>query len=99
MYLIVGIGNPGMEYDHTRHNMGFDVIDKVIKKYGLSMKEKFNGEFCILKRDNFEAILLKPLTYVNLSGECIQTFKKYFNIPNQNIIVIYDDVDLNPRKY
>lgn len=95
MYLIVGLGNPEPEYEHTRHNMGFDVINKLSEITGIKVnKAKFNGlygtgDFCGEK-----IIMLKPQTYMNESGISISQAKQFFKIENNNVIVIYDDVDL-----
>jgi len=95
MYLIVGLGNPEPEYSNTRHNMGFDVINNFSEKYEVKIqKNKFNGIYNITDWNGEKIILLKPQTYMNNSGECIIAFKNYFKIQNENIIIIYDDVDI-----
>jgi PTH1 family peptidyl-tRNA hydrolase len=91
MKLIVGLGNPGLEYENTRHNLGFLVINCLAKKLGVELvKEKFNG----LYYQNSEYILLQPQTYMNNSGECISAFMNYFQISLDNLLVIYDDIAL-----
>ena len=96
MYLIVGLGNPEDEYANTRHNMGFNVINDIIKITGIKvLKSKFNALYGIGEINNKKVILVKPQTYMNLSGESIIKFKKFYKISNKNIIVIYDDIDLN----
>lgn len=97
MYLIVGLGNPDVEYENTRHNMGFNVIDKLAKDCDIKISQsKFKG---IYKQENIngeKVIFLKPQTYMNLSGESIIQFKNFYKIPEEQIIVIYDDIDLEP---
>ena len=96
MYLIVGLGNPENEYANTRHNMGFDVINEISKKCDIKVsKSKFNALYGMGEIENNKVILIKPQTYMNLSGESIIQFKKFYKISNKNIIVIYDDIDLN----
>ena len=95
MYLIVGLGNPESDYANTRHNMGFDVINEITKKCDIKVsKSKFNALYGMGEIENNKVILVKPQTYMNLSGESIIQFKKFYKISNKNIIVIYDDIDL-----
>lgn len=97
MYLVVGLGNPDKEYENTRHNMGFNVIDKIAKDCDIKISQsKFKGLYTIETIKNEKVILLKPQTYMNLSGDSIIEYKKFYKIPNENIIVIYDDIDLAP---
>ncbi|MBR5137386.1 MAG: aminoacyl-tRNA hydrolase [Clostridia bacterium] len=94
-YLIVGLGNPGSQYAKTRHNVGFMVIDCLLSKLNASLKlKKFNGMYTKVDYNGKELYLLEPLTYMNLSGESIRDLAGYFKIPAGNIIVIYDDMDL-----
>ncbi len=97
VYLIVGLGNPGFEYEMTKHNVGFRTIDKICNKMQVKLdKEKFNGLFTkIAYKNNKEIILCKPLTYMNLSGECVKNIVNFFKISIDNIIIIYDDIDTN----
>lgn len=95
MYLIVGLGNPEPEYSKTRHNMGFDVINELSKKYNIEVSKKdFEGLYGIGEIENEKVILLKPQTYMNESGKSIIKAKEYYKIPIENIIIIYDDIDL-----
>lgn len=95
MYLIVGLGNPEEEYAKTRHNMGFDTINEISKKYGIQVnKSKFNSLYGIGNIENEKVILLKPQTYMNLSGTAIRDFMNFYKILPDNIIVIYDDLDI-----
>ncbi len=95
MYLIVGLGNPEEEYSGTRHNMGFDTINKISQKYNVKViKNKFNGLYEKCNIEGKEVILLKPQTYMNLSGNCIREFMNFYKINNDNIIIVYDDMDV-----
>ncbi len=97
MYLIVGLGNPEEEYANTRHNMGFNVINKIAEKYNIDMtKEKFQGIYGSGQIEGEKVVLLKPQTYMNLSGNSIREFINFYKIPLENLIVIYDDVDIEP---
>ena len=95
MYLIVGLGNPEDKYSNTRHNMGFDVINELSKECNIKVsKSKFDAFYGMGEINGEKVILVKPQTYMNLSGESIIKFKKFYKISNKNIIVIYDDIDL-----
>ena len=95
MYLIVGLGNPGQEYEKTRHNMGFNVIDKLSKKYDIRIaKQKFEGLYGSGEIENEKVMLLKPQTYMNLSGRSVQKFANFYKIDKEKIIIIYDDIDV-----
>ena len=93
MKLIVGLGNPGKKYKNTRHNVGFMVIDNYCKNEKFS--KKFNGEYTVVEVDGNKAIFLKPLSYMNLSGIVVSKFKNYFDIKNEDIMIIHDDLDLD----
>ncbi|CAH1756012.1 2060_t:CDS:2 [Entrophospora sp. SA101] len=93
--LLVGLGNPGIEYQKTRHNLGFQVIAHLANKLNLPwQKEKFKGLYTTSIYLKQKIMLLKPLTYMNNSGECIRDFVNYWQIPLANILVIYDDLSL-----
>ena len=95
MYLIVGLGNPGKEYEKTRHNIGFMMIDYIAEKRNISFnREKMGGIYAEDIIDGEKVILLKPQKYINLSGEVIGDFVDYFKIPLENILIINDDMDL-----
>lgn len=98
MYLIVGIGNPGRQYEKTRHNVGFDFIDELIEKYRVSQAgKKFQALYGKGTMEGEKVILAKPLTYVNLSGESVKAMVDYFKIDVKNeLIIVYDDIDLEP---
>lgn len=99
MYLIVGLGNPEEEYSNTRHNMGFDTVNKIAKEYKIEInKNKFKGLYGTGIIENEKVILLKPQTYMNLSGESIVEAIKFYKIDIKKIIVIYDDIDVKPGK-
>ena len=94
-YLIFGLGNPGDKYKKTRHNCGYMAIDVLAEKLGADFaKKKFNSEYASIKKDGIKVVLVKPLTYMNNSGEAVSAFKRYFQADNEHIIVIYDDIDL-----
>lgn len=95
MKLIVGLGNPGKEYENTRHNMGFMVIDKYAFDKGLKFnKEKFGGIYTEFTYNNEKVILLKPMKYINLSGEVVSSYASYFKIKISDILIINDDLDM-----
>ena len=97
MYLIVGLGNPEPEYSNTRHNMGFDVINHISEKSNIQVEKKgFDSLYGMGQIRDKKVILVKPQTYMNLSGEAIIKFVNYYKIDKKNIIVIYDDIDINP---
>jgi len=96
MYLIVGLGNPEEDYSNTRHNMGFDTINKIAKEYGIEInKKKFKGLYGTGIIEGKKAILLKPQTFMNLSGESIKEVVDFYKIENDKIIIIYDDMDID----
>ena len=97
MYLIVGLGNPEKEYSRTRHNMGFDTINQIAEKSAIKVnKTKFNSLYGTGEIEGQKVILLKPQTYMNLSGTAIRDFMNFYKIPPENILVIYDDLDIEP---
>ena len=99
MKLIVGLGNPGKEYEKTRHNMGFMAIDKYATSKGLFFdKEKFGGIYTYFLYNNEKIMLLKPQKYINLSGDVIKKYMDYFKIDIDNLLVISDDLDMNIGK-
>lgn len=96
MKLIVGLGNPGKEYDKTRHNIGFDIIDMLAEDLKVTgFREKFQGLIAESQIDGEKVFLLKPMTYMNLSGNSIKEVVKFYKLdPKEDLIVIYDDMDL-----
>lgn len=100
MLLVVGLGNPGAKYERNRHNIGFCAVDEIAQKLGASFwAKKFRGELCEAKTaDGTRIFFLKPQTYMNLSGESVSAAAGFYKIPNEHIIVIYDEIDLPPGK-
>lgn len=93
-YLVVGLGNIGYEYEHSRHNVGFDVLDYFVEKYSSSFKQDRYALRADVKIKNKLFICIKPTTYMNLSGKAVNYWLKILEIPLSNIIVIYDDLEL-----
>lgn len=99
MKIIAGLGNPGKEYEHTRHNMGFDTIDELAKRFGVSLwKEDMKAEIATVTKNGEKILLVKPLTYMNNSGESVGAISKYCKVPLEDIYIICDDLDLPPGK-
>lgn len=97
MKMIIGLGNPGRQYEQTRHNIGFHVIDELAKRLDApAMQSKFNGMYTVIHRPEGKVMLVKPLTYMNLSGECVRPLADYYNVDIDQIVVIYDDLDFAP---
>ena len=95
MYLIIGLGNPEEQYARTRHNMGFDTVNKIANKYKIDMtRTKFKSIYGTGNIENEKVILLKPQTYMNLSGEAVREFVNFYKQELEKIIVIYDDMDI-----
>lgn len=97
MKLIVGLGNPGKEYENTRHNVGFMVVDNYLKTS--DWKQKFDGFYCIKNFDYEKVLFLKPTTYMNLSGFSVKKVMEYYNIDIKDILIIQDDLDIEIGKY
>lgn len=96
MYIIAGLGNPTREYEKTRHNVGFDVIDVLADKFGTTVEEKkFSGLYGRTIIAGEKVILLKPQTFMNLSGESVRAAADFYKIDPDHIIVIYDDISLD----
>ena len=93
MKLIVGLGNPGKEYEKTRHNVGFMVVDAFSSSNNLIFKNKFNALYAETMVNNEKVILLKPQTFMNISGDAVLEFKNYFDLNVDDILVIYDDIN------
>ena len=99
MYIIVGLGNPTSKYDGTRHNIGFDVINKIASDYNISVDA--NKHKAIIGQGYIEGVkvvLAKPQTYMNLSGESVRSLADFYKVSNEEIIIIYDDISLDPGK-
>ena len=98
-WLIVGLGNPGREYEKTRHNAGFRAIDILADSLGCKIdRMKFQGLYCQTNWNDCKLMLLKPQTFMNLSGRSVLQLSAYFNIPPQRIIVMFDDISLPPGR-
>lgn len=96
MYIIVGLGNPEEDYSGTRHNMGFDTINKIAKQYDIQINKKnFKGLYGTGLIEGEKAILLKPQTFMNLSGESVKECIDFYKIDLEKLIIIYDDIDID----
>lgn len=99
MKIIAGLGNPGKEYEHTRHNMGFDVIDELARRWGVTLwKEDMKASIASVTKFDEKILLVKPLTYMNLSGDAVGAIAGYYKIAAEDIFIICDDLDLPPGK-
>jgi len=97
MYLIVGLGNPEEDYSKTRHNMGFNAVNKLAEEYNIEInKKKFKGLYGTGEIEGQKVTILKPQTYMNLSGESIREIVDFYKIDAKDIIVVYDDIDIEP---
>jgi len=100
MKLIIGLGNPGKEYQNTRHNIGFNAVDKIAEFLKVTFdKKKFGGRYAEVTYNEEKVILLKPEKYMNLSGEVIREYVSYFKVDISDILIIYDDLDTEVGKY
>ena len=98
-WLVVGLGNPGKEYEKTRHNAGFRALDILAEQLGTKVdKLKYQGLYTQVNYNGGKVFLLKPQTYMNLSGRSVLQLSAYFNIPPQRIIVMFDDISLEPGR-
>jgi PTH1 family peptidyl-tRNA hydrolase len=99
MKLIVGLGNPGKDYAYTRHNIGFMAIDAIQARYGVSgFSNRFQGELAEVRVNGEKLILLKPMTFMNLSGQAAGEAARFYKIPVEDIIAFHDELDLAPAK-
>lgn len=97
--ILVGLGNPGAEYDGTRHNAGFFVVDKFAEKHGITLsKNKFNALFADANIDGKRILVVKPQTFMNNSGEAVSAIMKFYKIPTESLVVVSDDISLPPGK-
>lgn len=98
MYIIAGLGNPGKQYEKTRHNVGFDTLDKLADKYHISIENKKHKAICGQGYvEGQKVILVKPQTFMNLSGESLREVMDFYKVdPKEEMIVIYDDISLDP---
>ena len=96
MKLIFGLGNPGKKYEKTKHNVGFDALDKIAASMGLSFNQtKFKSLYTEGRVGTEKVVLIKPQTYMNLSGEAIQPWLDFYKLSEEDMVVIYDDMDLS----
>jgi PTH1 family peptidyl-tRNA hydrolase len=95
MKLIIGLGNPGSEYKHTRHNVGFETIDKLAYDFKVRLKKRrFRSLYGEVKIAGVQCLLVQPQTYMNLSGEAVRAMLQFYKLPPSEIIVVFDDVSL-----
>jgi PTH1 family peptidyl-tRNA hydrolase len=95
MKLIVGLGNPGEEYESHRHNVGFLVIDELLRRCGATTTRKFQGEMARVRLNNVDAILLKPMTYMNNSGISVGLCGSFYKVDPEDMVVVHDEMDLD----
>ena len=97
MKLIAGLGNPGSEYEHTRHNMGFDVLDLLAQRFSVSLwKDSMKAQIATVSKAGEKILLVKPQTYMNGSGEAVGEIARYYKIDTSDIWIVCDDLDLPP---
>ena len=96
--LVVGLGNPGREHARDRHNVGWMAIDELARRHDGSFKSKFSGQLGDIRLDGLRIALLKPETYMNLSGSSLAAAARFFKLPTEQIAVVHDDVDLDPGR-
>ena len=96
--LVVGLGNPGREYERTRHNAGWLVVDELARRHGGSWRSKFSGSLAEVRLGEKRLALLKPETYMNESGRSVSAAARFFKVPAESILVVHDDVDLEPGR-
>ncbi len=99
VYLIAGLGNPGSKYENTRHNVGFQVVDALAETIGTSLEaEKWETLSCRIQLAGKRVYLLKPQTYMNLSGKSLARFADFYKVPTDHILVLHDDLDMHPGR-
>lgn len=96
--LVAGLGNPGREYERTRHNVGFMVADELARRHGGSFRSKFSGRLAEVRLNSLRLALLEPETYMNESGRSVGAAARFFGIEPQGLLVVHDDVDLEPGR-
>jgi PTH1 family peptidyl-tRNA hydrolase len=97
--LVAGLGNPGREYEQTRHNVGWLVVDELARRHGGSFRSKFSGQLSELRVGEQKLALLKPETYMNASGRSIAAAARFFKVEPRDLLVVHDDVDLEPERF
>ena len=99
MWFVCGLGNPGKKYENTRHNIGFYIIDEIIKKYNFKLQKKdLSKELYKGSIENYKCMVCKPLNFMNLSGQVISEIVSFYKIPKSKILIIHDDLDLQLGK-
>ena len=94
-YIVVGLGNPGAQYARTRHNAGFETLEALSRRWNVEInRKKFNGLIAETTYNGHRVVLCLPQTFMNASGECVQELLQWYKCPLENMIVIYDDIDL-----
>lgn len=96
--LVAGLGNPGGGYARTRHNMGFLVADELARRHDGSFRSKFNGRLAEVRLDGLRVGILKPETYMNVSGKSVAAARKFFKVDPEDLLIVHDDVDLVPGR-
>ena len=96
--LVAGLGNPGREYERTRHNLGWLVLDELARRHHGSWRSKFSGSLAEVRRDGLRLALLKPETYMNESGRSVGAAARFFKVEPERLLVVHDDVDLEPGR-
>jgi peptidyl-tRNA hydrolase, PTH1 family len=96
--LVAGLGNPGREYERTRHNVGWLVVDELARRHGGSWRSKFSGSLAEIRLGDRRLALLKPETYMNESGRSVAAAARFFKVPVESLLVVHDDVDLEPGR-
>ncbi|MDD3429814.1 MAG: aminoacyl-tRNA hydrolase [Oscillospiraceae bacterium] len=98
-YILAGLGNPGKKYEHTRHNAGFDALDYAAEKWGIFVtKSKFDALYGTGTVAGKKVLLLKPQTFMNLSGQAVKKAADFYKVPTERVIVLFDDISLEPGK-
>ncbi len=99
MWVLVGLGNPGKEHQDNRHNIGFMVMDDIARTFNLpAFRTKFEGDITEGRIGDEKVVLVKPMTYMNLSGECVQKVARFYKVTPNRIVVFHDELDLAPGK-
>jgi peptidyl-tRNA hydrolase, PTH1 family len=96
--LVVGLGNPGREYERTRHNVGWLVLEEIARRHGGSWRSKFSGSLAEVRLGDLRLALLKPETYMNESGRSVGAAARFFKVEPEGLLVVHDDVDLEPGR-
>jgi len=96
--LVAGLGNPGREYERTRHNVGWLVAEELARRHGGSFRSKFSGQLAETRLDGLRLALLKPETYMNVSGQSVGAAVRFFKVAPESLLVVHDDVDLDPGR-